>query len=224
MIEQDLRDRIIAAPEALLDDRDVMQALVAANERAMGSNVVDLRGLAMQRLEGRLDRLEDTHRAVIAAAYDNLAGTNQIHRAILRLLEAQSLPALLAALDGDVAQMLRVEGLRLVIEGMAEPGQDPDAVLRRAPPGTVADYAADAIAARPVTLRRISAAAGTVLGPRAAQANSEAVLRLDLGAGQPAAMLVLLAADPGQFRPTQGTDLLAFFAGAAGRLLRRWLA
>ena len=68
MIEQDVRDRLLAEPELLLDDRDVMAALIAANDRAMGSNVVDLRGLAMERLESRLDRLEDTHRSVIAAA------------------------------------------------------------------------------------------------------------------------------------------------------------
>jgi hypothetical protein len=62
MIEPDLRDRILAEPETILEDRDVMNALVAANERAMGANIVDLRGIAMQRLETRLDRLEDTHR------------------------------------------------------------------------------------------------------------------------------------------------------------------
>ena len=53
----------------------------------MGGNIVDIRGIAMERLEHRLDRLEDTHRSVIAAAYENLAGTNQIHRAILRMMD-----------------------------------------------------------------------------------------------------------------------------------------
>jgi hypothetical protein len=67
MIEQDIRDRLLAEPEKILDDQDVMRALIAANERAMGSNIVDLRGIAMERLESRLDRLEDTHRSVIAA-------------------------------------------------------------------------------------------------------------------------------------------------------------
>jgi uncharacterized protein len=71
----------------ILDDKDVMRALIAANEKALGANIVDLRGLAMERLEARLERLEDTHRSVIAAAYENLAGTNQMHRAILRILE-----------------------------------------------------------------------------------------------------------------------------------------
>ena len=57
MIEPDLRDRLLSEPELLLEDRDVMNALIAANERAMGSNIVDLRGIAMERLEARLDRL-----------------------------------------------------------------------------------------------------------------------------------------------------------------------
>ena len=83
MIEPDLRDRILAAPELLLEDSDVMNALVAANERGMGENIVDLRAIAMERLETRLGRLEDTHRSVIAAAYDNLAGTNQVHRQLI---------------------------------------------------------------------------------------------------------------------------------------------
>ncbi|MBL9053893.1 MAG: DUF484 domain-containing protein, partial [Tabrizicola sp.] len=46
MIEQELRKIILDKPERLLDDRDVMKALVAANERAMGSNIVDLRAIA----------------------------------------------------------------------------------------------------------------------------------------------------------------------------------
>ena len=67
-IDTQLRARILADPELILDDRDLMHALISANERAMGSYIVDLRGLAMERLETRLDRLEDTHRTVIAAA------------------------------------------------------------------------------------------------------------------------------------------------------------
>ncbi|NEL27507.1 MAG: DUF484 domain-containing protein, partial [Xanthomonas perforans] len=80
-----LRERIISAPELVLEDHDVMRALVAATESARGDNVIDMRGIAMEKLESRLDQLEDTHRSVIAAAYENMAGTNQIHRAILQL-------------------------------------------------------------------------------------------------------------------------------------------
>jgi len=72
-----IRDKILAQPAVILDDQDVMRALIEANDRALGSNIVDLRGVAMKRLEDQLDRLEDTHRSVIAAAYENLTGTNQ---------------------------------------------------------------------------------------------------------------------------------------------------
>lgn len=80
---EEWRARILADPGLVLDDAEVMRALVLASEQAMGGNVVDLRGMAMERLETRIDRLEETHRAVIAAAYENLSSTNQIHRAIL---------------------------------------------------------------------------------------------------------------------------------------------
>ena len=50
-----------------------------------------------------------------------------------------------------------------------------------------------------------------------------ALLRLDLGKGRLPGMLVLGAEDPHLFRPTQGSDLLAFFGGVFERMMRRWL-
>ena len=121
MMDPDTRDRILAAPEALLDDPAIMQALIDAHERTLGGNIVDLRGLAMERLELRLDRLQDTHRSVIAAAYENLAGSNQVNRAILRLLEPADFAGFLAALNGAVATTLRIDQLRLVLESQGKP-------------------------------------------------------------------------------------------------------
>jgi hypothetical protein len=229
MIEQDLRDRILSEPETLLEDRDVMNALVAANERAMGANVVDLRGIAMQRLENRLERLEDTHRTVIAAAYENLAGTNQVHRAILQMLDPLSFEDFLRSLSGEVAQTLRVDCIRLVLESVQE-GADP--ALRRlgdvlyvAEPGFVADYLSGGrnVPLRPVILRQVRPEADQLYGETAGWIRSEALMRLDFGRGRLPGMLVMGAEDPHQFKPTQGTDLLAFFAGVFERTMRRWL-
>ncbi len=232
MIEPDLRDLILSKPERLLDDRDVMNALVGANERAMGANIVDLRGIAMQRLETRLDRLEDTHRSVIAAAYDNLAGTNQIHRAILQLLEPASFEAFMASLSGEVAQTLRVDVVHLVLETVQQDGDsDPairklGAILQVAPRGFVGNYLTNGrnLAGKPVVLRPVTALAATVYGPRAGDIRSEALMKLDFGKGRMPAMLVFGSEDPHQFKTMHGTDLLAFFAGIFERLMRRWLA
>ena len=230
MIDQDLRDRILAEPEVILEDRDVMNALIGANERLMGSNIVDLRGIAMERLESRLERLEDTHRTVIAAAYENLAGTNQVHRAILQMLDPLSFEDFLKSLAGEVAQTLRVDCIRLVLESVQD-AEDP--VLRRlgdvlfvAGPGFIADYVTGGknISLRPVTLRQTIPSSNMIYGETASWIRSEALMRLDFGKGRLPGLLVMGCEDPHHFKPTHGTDLLAFFAGVFERTMRRWLS
>ncbi|TCP60872.1 hypothetical protein EV663_10746 [Rhodovulum bhavnagarense] len=231
-IAEDLRARIIADPEMILDDPDVMRALVAANEKALGANIVDLRGIAMERLEARLDRLEETHRSVIAAAYDNLAGTNQIHRAVLRLLDPVDFESFLSGLSKDVATILRVDCVRLVLESARNAQGEALGALgdmvHVARPGFVDEYAGgphgrDA-AARPVTLRQGVPGGEELYGDKSGDLRSEALLRLDLGTGRLPGMLALGSEDPHQFAPGQGTDLLAFFGGVFERVMRRWLA
>lgn len=231
MIDQDVRDRLLAEPELLLEDRDMMAALIAANERAMGSNIVDLRGIAMERLESRLDRLEDTHRSVIAAAYENLAGTNQVHRAILQMLDPLGFEDFLKCMATDVAQTLRVDCVRLVLESVQNE-EKPVAlqklgdVLYVAGPGFVGDYlsAGRNVPLRPVILRQVSPEGEGLYGDRAGWIRSEALMKLDFGTGRLPGMLVFGAEDPHQFKPTHGTDLLAFFAGVFERTMRRWLS
>ena len=228
-IAGDIRRRILSDPELILGDRDIMRALVEGAETEMG-NVVDLRGMAMARLEERLDRLEETHRSVISAAYENLAGTNQIHRAVTRLLDAGDFGAFLADLRGRVAETLRVESVVLVMETEA-PDPIPASlrdVLRFAAPGFIQGYVSRGRPAptRQVTLRQLRDGDDGVHGAADGDGEwiaSEACIVLDLGAGRLPAMLAMGCEDPHQFKPGQGTDLLAFFGGVAERVLRRWI-
>ena len=225
-----LREHLIAQPDVILEDQDLMRALIAANERAMGGNIVDLRGIAMDRLESRLDRLEDTHRSVIAAAYENLAGTNQVHRAILRMLDPIEFESFLRDLGGEVAHILRVDSIRLVLESVQN---DSDPAVRRlgdvlsvAEPGFIASYLTRGrdMPTRQVTLRQIDEGDMRIYGHEAIYLRSEACLLLDFGAERLPGMLAMGAEDPHQFSPQQGTDLLAFFAGVFERTMRRWLS
>lgn len=229
-MDETVRAHIISDPEAVLDDQDIMRALVAANEDTMGSNIVDLRGIAMERLEARLDRLEDTHRSVIAAAYENLAGTNQINRAILRMMDATEFEVFLKDLTGDVAEILRVDVMRLVLESenfddtaaIEKVGQ----VVQVMPVGTIDEYITQGrnMSVRPVTLRQVSLNEDSVYGDMASFIRSEACLKLDFGPGREAGLLIMGSEDPHQFTPQQGTDLLQFFGGVFERAMRRWLA
>ncbi|MEM9350557.1 MAG: DUF484 family protein [Pseudomonadota bacterium] len=228
LIESAVREEILARPDALLEDKAVMRALVAAHEKTMGGNIVDLRGIAMERLEERLDRLEETHRTVIAAAYENLAGTNQVHRAILRMLDATKFEDFLRDLSGDVADILRVDFVRLVLESVT--GKDAvlaklGEVLTVAEPGFVASYLDQTRGGsdRQVVLRQVQPESGKIY-EQGDWIRSEACLRLDFGKGRLPGMLIMGSEDPHQFAATQGTDLLAFFAGIFERSMRRWLS
>ncbi|MBW4707616.1 DUF484 family protein [Roseobacter sp. YSTF-M11] len=229
-IEDALREAIISQPDVILNDKDLMNALVAANERSMGANIVDLRGIAMERMETRLDRLEDTHRSVIAAAYENLAGTNQIHRAILRMLDPVEFESFLQNLSGEVAEILRVDAVRLVLESTQDDLElvlnSLGDVLKIAAPGFVDDYITlnRAGGPRQVTLRQVQDGPDEIYGKKSAWIRSEACLRLDFGAGRLPGLLVLGAEDPHMFGPQQGTDLLVFFTGVFERVMRRWLS
>jgi uncharacterized protein YigA (DUF484 family) len=228
---EDWRDRAIADPELILEDRDLMRALIAANDRQMGGNIVDMRGIAMERLQSRLDRLEDTHRSVIAAAYENLAGTNQVHRSVTRLLDAKEFTEFLNMLGTDVAVILRVDRVRLVLESTeatqteAPHVQKLEDVLTVVAPGFVHDYVTGGrdVPHRQVTLRQVGGDSSKIFGEASRWIHSEACLTLDLGEGRLPGLLVMGAEDPHQFRPSQGTDLLTFFAGVFERLMRGWL-
>ena len=230
VMDESVRNKIIKDPSSVLEDQDIMRALIAANERTMGNNIVDLRGITMERLEARLDRLEDTHRSVIAAAYENLAGTNQVHRAVLRLMDATKFDQFLKDLGGDVADILRVDSMRLILES-AERGDDPSLaalgdVLMVAEPGFADGYITRGrnLPVRQVTLRQTRPEDAEIYGDKADYIRSEACLKLDFGEGRLPGMLVMGAEDPHQFSPQQGTDLLSFFGGLFERAMRRWLS
>ena len=229
-IDDTLREAIISQPNVILDDKDLMQALIAANERAMGGNIVDLRGIAMDRLESRLDRLEDTHRSVIAAAYENLAGTNQVHRAILRMLDPMEFESFLRDLNGAVSEILLVDATKLVLETVQSDSESTvkrlGEVLSVAEPGFIDDYLSNGRGGqvRKVTLRQVQNSSEIIYGESAEWIRSEACLKLDFGDGRLPGLLVMGAEDPHMFRPQQGTELLAFFTGVFERAMRRWLS
>ena len=228
-IAEELRKRILKAPDAILDDTDVMRALAKAGDRARGENVIDMRGIAMDRLEARLDRLESTHQTVISAAYENLAGTNQIHRAILTMMEPTDFVDFVKTLCGEVAHILRVDRARLVLESHQE-DSDPalsglDGVMMVGEPGFVRDYVTHGrdVGPRQVTLRSVHPEEGGLYGANIA-IRSEACLIIDLGEERLPGMLAFGSSIEDQFTPSQGTDLLSFFASVLELHMRHWLA
>ncbi|MBV1927370.1 MAG: DUF484 family protein, partial [Rhodobacteraceae bacterium] len=163
-------------------------------------------------------------------AYENLAGTNQVHRAILRMLDPTKFESFLRDLGGEVSEILRVDVVTLVLES-AQSNNDPAVqrlgeVLTVAEPGFIDSYLTQGRSSQPrqVTLRQVQGSSEVLYGEAANWVRSEACLRLDFGNGRLPGLLVLGAEDPHQFSPQQGTDLLTFFAGVFERSMRHWLS
>jgi len=225
-----LRAQVLREPALVLDDRAIMAALIEA-AGGQARNVVDLRGALVRRLETRLERLEQAHRTVIAAAYENLAGAGQVHRVALMLLEADSAAAFARALLVDAAEVLAVDAARLALEGGATLAGLDDALAARVialPEGGIDAYLAlgDAPGRDGAWLRPTPPEAELIFGDDAARIGSEALITLDLGSigDKPArGLLAFGAEDAGRFAPEHGADLVAFLGGVTGRVGRRWL-
>lgn len=225
-LDTDLRQHLIAQPELILDDPDLMRALTLAREAESGPNVIDIRGRAMDALEDRLSRLEAAHGAVISAAYENQSGMAAIHRAVLSLLEPQDFASFIEAMGLDIAPILRIDTFKLIMESQEDGEPDLTGTLIVLPEGMVAQLQqAGRRAPRgdDIILRRASSETLALHGQADAPIRSEAILPLDLGPGRFPAALLMGSTDAARFSPSQGTDLLRFFAQVFRLVLLGWL-
>lgn len=227
------REEILSNPKAFLEDHEVMRALIAADRQKQPSNVIDLRSIAMDRMEDRLNKLEDTHRTVIAAAYDNVSSMNQIHRAVMSILEPEDFNGFLKYVEHELAPTMGIEVASLCLETqVVSAGQGPSLSKEFGTGvtfmaiGEVEDYITHGrdMNSRPVTMRAVRPGSGSLFADSPEPILSEALLKLDLGVGNLPGMLVLGSKHPDQFAPAQGSDLLLFLGGIFSRIMRRWLA
>lgn len=88
-----LRERVLADPALVLDDPEMMAALLSAGapEAAEAEDaprrVVDLRAALVARLERRLAGLREAHEDLTETALETLLGFDQTHQALLALLD-----------------------------------------------------------------------------------------------------------------------------------------
>ena len=144
----DIRSRIIADPSIVLDSPDVLMAVATAAEFDFGEKVFDMREVALSVLKERLDGHKETHQKVIAATYENHVGTQNVHRAVLGLLEADSLDSALSSLRNGLPEILRVDAIRLVVVVASEAGKNDEnlvgstsgGVVAFCPVGSIRDY------------------------------------------------------------------------------------
>jgi len=224
-----LRETIIKNPELILSDTEVMRALVAANDKLRGENIIDLRAAAMKSLETKLYDLENTHKSVIAAAYDNLTGMQQINRAVLKILEPKDLKGFIKVTSREMVEIMKIDYACLILETKQKNTEiknpNSSSHLISAPTGFIQQYASCEKSSKDpkVILRSVGKPNELIYSNANCEIKSEACLFLSFEHKTELGVLVLGSKDKNQFSPKHGTDLLTFFASSYELILRRWL-
>ena len=86
-MDNKLREEILAHAHEILNDETLLRALIEASDKNLGNKVVDLRSVALQKMDGEFKKLKRSNQQVIATAYENLVGMKQVHQAVLKSLE-----------------------------------------------------------------------------------------------------------------------------------------
>ena len=115
-MDNKLREEILAHAHEILNDETLLRALIEASDKNLGNKVVDLRSVALQKMDGEFKKLKRSNQQVIATAYENLVGMKQVHQAVLKSLEQDNFDQFIKNLNTEVCGILRVDCIRLVLE------------------------------------------------------------------------------------------------------------
>ena len=57
-MDDKLREEILAKAHEILNDETLLRALIGASDKNLGSKIVDLRSVAIQKMDGELKKLK----------------------------------------------------------------------------------------------------------------------------------------------------------------------
>lgn len=217
-----VRSYILDNPSVVLDDAEVSAALVELAGKRYGENVVSLQTAVMAKMRERLRAVEIEREEMLDAAEANLASMDQVHNAILHMLEAPSFGDFIDIVGSQFGDLLVVDSVRLCVEtDPTNERTDPSDIGTLCPiePGAVDAYFHGApwgVSLRAVEgpTKRLHTDDGIT---------SEALVRLDFGECTRPGILLFGARDPDRFHDEQGGELLVFLGGAVSRVMRHWL-
>lgn len=186
-----------------------------------GKNVADFQSFMIQRLKADKEEVMETTKAIVANVRNNMNNQQRIHKAILRLLEAQTFPEFIHAITMDLSALLNVDISALVVESNGHDISHVNATgIRIVPEGTIDKWMKGKNALLQSEIRGIEA----IYGGAATLVQSQALLRVDISMDTPPAILAFGSREPSMFQQGQGTELVTFLARVVERCFRSWLS
>ncbi len=185
-----------------------------------GRKVTDFQAYMIERLKADKRDVMETTQELVETARSNMSNTARIHRAVLRILEAESFEEFIQVITNDLPSLLNVDISTLIVE--AEGSKIPHIStngVKVVPEGTLDRW----MEGRAVQLHANITGHEAIYGAGATLVRSQALVRVDISGHTPPTLLAFGSRDPAMFEAGQATDLVNFLARVVERVFRAWL-
>jgi uncharacterized protein YigA (DUF484 family) len=196
-----------------------MDLLVPPKTEA-GKGIADFQNYMIQRLKADKEQVITTTRELVENSRANMNNQQRVHKAVLRLLEANNFEDFIQSITMDLATILDVDIAVFIVESNG--GEIPHihtSGIRIIPPGTVDKWMGE----KNVMLQENISGIEAIYGGGAALVKSQILLRVDISMDTPPAILAFGSRDADMFQEGQATDQILFLARVIERCFRAWL-
>ena len=230
-MDDKLREEILAKAQEILNDETLLRALIEASDKNLGNKIVDIRSVAMKKMDGELKKLKRSNQQVIATAYENLVGMKQVHQIVLKLLEHNNFDEFITNLNTEACDILRVDCIRIGLETHASLqnnkhyGSNLSGLLDLYPVNFVDTYISQGENSTnsDVVLRPTPKGCEQLYGELSKNLKSEGCIKLKIGNEKIIGILALASKERAKFTAQQGVELLKFMGSVFERRLSHWL-
>ena len=230
-MDDKLREEILAKTHEILNDEMLLRALIEASDKNLGSKIVDLRSVAMQKMDGELKKLKRSNQQVIATAYENLVGMKQVHQVVLKSLEQNNFDEFITNLDTEACDILRVDCIKIGLEthyslqNIEKNDSKLFELLDLYPVDFVDTYISQGEnnGTDDVVLRPTPKGSEQVYGKLSKNLKSEGCIKLKIGNEKIIGILALASKEREKFTAQQGVELLKFIGSVFERRISHWL-
>ncbi len=207
-------------PDFFEKNPDAIELIIPPKKRPRKGDIADFQSYMIERLQAdKQDVLEST-KEIVENARSNMNNQQRVHRAVLRLLEAQNFEDFINCITMDLSPLLDVDISVLLVEsdGSNIPHVHQNGI-RVLPEGTIDNW----MNGKDVLLQDNISGIEAVYGGAATLVQSQILLRVDIAMGTPPALLAFGSRNPHAFIEGQATDQVLFLARVIERCFRSWL-
>jgi uncharacterized protein len=195
--------------------------LLIPPKAASGKGIADFQTYMIDRLKKAKDDIVSTTKSLVETSRANMNNQQRVHKAVLRLLEADSFDDFIQSITTDIANILDVDIAVLVVESNGhEIPHVHTTGIRIIPGGTIDKW----MAGKNVLLQENISGIEPIYGGGATLVKSQILLRVDISMDTPPAILAFGSRDAHMFQEGQATDQVLFLARVIERCFRNWLS